>query len=161
MVEHGRPFDMILPTAPDLPLDETREIVPAEAVWDKLVEMTAPYLGAIPRLCRVATGPVIHLEPPPPIADNAVIAPLVPWFYYPGQPQIVAPKWVRYKVWLMHCQVIAATCAKLGVPVARAPEEAKDAEGFLHPAFDEDGAHANAAYGALVLECLRRSPAIP
>jgi hypothetical protein len=30
-----------------------------------------------------------------------------------------------------------------------------DSEGFLHPDFNEDGAHANGAYGALVLESLR------
>jgi hypothetical protein len=156
-VEHPRPFDLVLPADPDLPLDTSRELVPADALRMKLEEMSTPFLNSIPLVARVATGPLVQLEPPPPLADNELIAPFVPWAFYPGQPRIVAPKWVRYKVWRLHCEVIAATCARLGVALAPSPPAARDDEGFLHPDFNEDGAHANAAYGALVLEELRRS----
>ena len=156
-VEHQRPFDFVLPSRPDLPLDETRDIVPADAVRETLAELTTPYLDGIPALVRAATAPVVHLEPPPPVADTDLVASRVPWPFYPGQPRVVAPKWLRYKVWLMHCEIIAAACAHHGVGLARAPARSMDSEGFLHPDFNEDGAHANGAYGALVLESLRHT----
>jgi len=155
-VEHPRPFDFILPAQPDLPVDESRDIVPADAVREKLVEMAAQYLDTIPALTRAATAPVVQLEPPPPVADPDLVASRMAWFFYPGQPRIIAPKWLRYKVWRLHCEVIAAACARHGVGLARAPAACMDADGFLHPDFNEDGAHANGAYGQLVLEGLRR-----
>jgi hypothetical protein len=157
MIEHPRPFDFILPTAPDLPFDENRELVPAEALRAKLTEMSEQYLSKIPVIVKTAKAPVIHIEPPPPLADEALIGPHVPWSFFPGQPQLVAPKWLRYKVWLLHSEVIAAACDKFGVKYVRAPEAAKDDEGFLRPCYDKDGAHANAAYGLLVLEKVRAS----
>jgi hypothetical protein len=154
-VEHPRPFDFILPSRPDLPLDESRDLVPADAVREKLEEMARPYLDAIPALIRAATAPVIQLEPPPPVADTDLVASRMPWGFYPGQPQIVAPKWVRYKVWRLHCEVIASACARHGAAVAPAPKAPMDSEGFLHPDCNEDGAHANGVYGQLVLQSLR------
>jgi hypothetical protein len=156
MVEHPRPFDFVLPSDPDLPVDETRDLVPAEAVRAKLTEISTKFLDKVPIIIKAAKGTVIHIEPPPPLADAELIAPLVPWVLFPGQPRLIAPKWLRYKLWRMHSEVIAATCARLGIDYMRAPEEAKDDEGFLLPCYDQDGAHANAAYGALVLEAVRR-----
>ena len=154
-VEHPRPFDFILPSQPNLPLDDSRDIVPADAVREKLLEMTTPYLDTLAALKQSATAPVVHLEPPPPVADTDLIAARIPWVFYPGQPHVIAPKWLRYKVWRLHCEVIAAACARHGVALARAPAASMDQEGFLHPDFNEDGAHANGAYGALVLKTLR------
>ncbi len=54
-VEHTRPFDFVLPSRSDLPLDPSRDIVPADAVREKLAEMTTPYLDAIPRLRSCAS----------------------------------------------------------------------------------------------------------
>ena len=155
MVEHLRPFDLVLPSEPDLPLDKSRDLVPADAMRAKLTEMSDAYLSTLPAVMQAAGVPVIHLAPPPPVADADRIAPYVPWGLFPGQPRVIAPKWVRYKLWRMHCEVISKTCARLGVGYAPAPGQAKDPEGFLHPDYDRDGAHANAAYGALVLEKLR------
>jgi hypothetical protein len=155
MVEHPRPFDFVLPSEPDLPIDERRELVPAEAVRATLAEMALPFLANLPCVLDVATGPVIQLEPPPPVADEARIAPHVPWGFFPGQPRVIAPKWLRYKLWRLHSEVIAAACAQYGIGYRRVPAQAKDADGFLDPRYDHDGAHANAAYGALVLEDLK------
>ena len=157
MVEHPRPFDFVLPSDPELPVDEAREIVPAEAVRAKLAEIAAPYFEVLPALLDAAAAPVIQLQPPPPVADEARIAPHVPWTLFPGQPRAVAPKWLRYKLWRLHGELIAATCARLGIRFAPAPDEAKDGEGFLEARYDQDGAHANAAYGALVLAKLRQA----
>jgi hypothetical protein len=155
MVEHPRPFDFILPSAPNLPFDERRAWVPADAVRAKLAEMADEYFGGISILSRTVTTRLVHLEPPPPIADNDRIAPHVPWIFFPDQPKVVAPKWVRYKLWRLHSELIAEACARLGITYVRVPNRALDEDGFLQSCFDQDGAHANAAYGALVLEDLR------
>jgi hypothetical protein len=155
MVEHPRPFDLIVPSAPDLPLDETRELIPADAVRAKLSEMSEPYLAMLPAVARLCATPLVHIGPPPPVAAEDRIAPHVPWILFPGQPHAIAPKWVRYKLWRVHCEVIAAICTRLDIQYVPAPERSKDEEGFLHPDYDRDGAHANASYGALVLEELR------
>lgn len=156
-VEHPRPFDFVLPADPELAVDEAREIVPAAAVRAKLAEIAAPYFATLPALLAAASGPVLQLEPPPPVADEARIAAHVPWNMYPGQPRKIAPKWLRYKLWLLHGEVIRATCERLGIGYMPAPQAARDAEGFLAAQYDLDGAHANAAYGALVLETLRQA----
>ena len=154
MVEHPRPFDFVLPSAPGLPVDDTRELVPAAAIREKLVEMAADYLAMVPIVIRAATGPVIQIEPPPPVADPDRIARFVPWGLFPGQPRVIAPKWLRYKLWRMHSEVIAAACARFGIRYLHSPDGAKDDEGFLADRCDQDGSHANDAYGALVLDAL-------
>jgi hypothetical protein len=155
MVEHPRPFDFILPSEPGLPFDEGRDLVPADAVRAKLTEMAYEYLPKIEVIARAASAPVVHLEPPPPLADGSLIFPHVPWVFFPDQPKVVAPKWLRYKLWRMHSEIIAEACERFGVIYSRAPVGALDTEGFLHPRYDQDGAHANAAYGAMVLQELR------
>jgi hypothetical protein len=145
MVEHPRPFDFVLPSDPDIPIEEGREIIPAGAVRAKLSEIAAPYFAQLPGLLATTASPIFHLEPPPPVADEARIAPFVPWPNFPGQPRQIAPKWLRYKLWRLHSELIGS-----------APLAAMDEEGFLAKDFDQDGAHANAAYGALVLEMMRR-----
>jgi hypothetical protein len=153
MVEQQRPFDFVLPSLPDLPIDANREIVPADAVRATLLEMTAPYLEQLAVVAGSTAGrPVTQLEPPPPLAEAERIAPHVPWSLFPGQPRLIAPKWFRYKLWRMHNEVIEKACARMGIGYVPAPNSANDAEGFLHPRYEEDGVHANAAYGALVLE---------
>jgi hypothetical protein len=155
MVEHSRPFDLVLPSDQDLPVDEMRELVPAGAVRRKLIEMNDESFQAIRAISHTARGPVVHVGPPPPLSDPARIAPRVPWDHFPGQPRVVTPKWVRYKLWRLQNEIYADVCARLGVRYASAPASATDEEGFLLPCYDQDGTHANGAYGALVVEQLR------
>jgi hypothetical protein len=142
---------------PRIACDESRELIPAEAVRAKLIEISSKYLDKVPIIIAASKAPVIHIEPPPPLADAALITPQVPWDLFPGQPRQIAPKWLRYKLWRMHSEVIASTCERLGIDYMRVPAEAKDDEGFLMPCYDQDGAHANAAYGTLVLKAIRRA----
>jgi hypothetical protein len=158
-VEHQRAFDFVLPSQPNLPLDETRELVPAEALRAKISELATEYLDILlPLIVHAAKAPVIQIEPPPPIADEKRIIPRIPWdAFYPGQPKLIAPKWLRYKLWRLHSEVIEVICKRLEISYMRVPEAAKDDEGFLDLRYDEDGAHANAAYGTLVLRTLRQA----
>ena len=153
LLEYSRQFDFVLPSAPQLPLDETREIVPVDAVRARLLEESARHIATIPGIVRAASAPVIQLHPPPPLADEAVIRPLLPM---DGEIRVVvACRWLRYKLWRLHCEVMEAACEPHGVLSRPPPRAALDGEGFLHPDLHADGVHGNAAYGRLVLDDLR------
>lgn len=156
-VEHYRPFDFVLPSDPRLPLDEDREIIPAAAVRATLAELANPYLETLPALRAASRGAVVQLEPPPPVVGAERAAMYVNWEDFPGYPRRIAPKWVRFKLWRLHCEIIRAECDQLDIVYSPSPPSARDAEGFLDEKFSRDGAHGNAAYGALVLESARQA----
>jgi len=157
VVEHPQPFDFVLPGNPELPTDESREFVPADAVRARLSEIANPYLATLPAVIAVAPRRVLQLQPPPPSADESLLERTTPWSRFPDRPRKLAPKWLRYKLWRLHGDIIRAACATLGIGYVPAPSEAMDADGFLAPEYDDDGHHANAAYGALVLDILRKA----
>lgn len=150
LVEHHRPFDFVLPTEPDLPLDPQRELVPAAGVRAALEAAEAPYTPLLAQLRALNAGPIVQLGPPPPVYDNALIEASVPWGLWPDQPRSIAPPLVRYKLWRLSSEVIAAACARLGVIFQPAPKASLDAAGFLRPALSADGLHGDAAYGRLI-----------
>ena len=153
-VEHPRPFDFILPSDPELPFDATRELIPADAVRAALVTADAEF-GEIFRLLLVsAGGPVTQVEAPPPVPDSERLRAHTPWSFFPGQPQEIAPKWLRYKLWRLHSEIVAERCAALNVAYVRVPRAAMDAEGFLRAGLDADGYHGGPEYGRMVLQSL-------
>ena len=158
-VEHDRPFDFVLPSQPDLPLDETREIVPAESVRQTIADLAAPLLRGVPALAQVVTGSLFHLAPPPPLAIVKFVrgAFEIDAKHFIGKTGGTTPKWPRYKMWRLHCEIIEAYCAEHGVRYLGSPSAANDPEGFLHPDFDADGVHGNVAYGRLALEDVQRA----
>jgi len=58
----------------------------------------------------------------------------------------------RLKLWLMETRAMAAWCASENLDFVPAPAGAFDVNGFLHPRFYSDATHANAKYGALVID---------
>jgi hypothetical protein len=154
LVEHPEPFDFVLPTAPDLPLDTGRRLIPIDGMYAAVAEQNAEYEEILRLLVRTAKVVVAHLEPPPPLADADLIRPFVPWALFPDQPREVTPRWVRYKIWRLQCEWTAKTCGKLGVRYVPCPADGMTQDGFLHPDLTHDGIHANGGYGRLVLQQL-------
>jgi len=152
LLEYPRRFDFVLPSAPDLPLDETREIVPAEALRAVLTEASASHIESIAGIVRAASAPITQLHPPPPLADEALIKPHLAWN---GVAHVVAAKWLRYKFWRLHCEVMDAACESHGIRSRLPPRSVLDDQGFLRPGLHADAVHGNAAYGRLVLDDLR------
>lgn len=152
---HPRPFDFVLPSAPELPLDEAAEIIPVDGVRAAVLEVAQEYLNLIALVKASPAQRVLHAAPPPPYADGAAMAPLIPWGLYAAGTRAVSPKFLRYKLWRLHCEIIADFCQDIGVTFIPPPPEAVDGEGFLKPAFYEDPGHANLAYGRLVLQQIR------
>jgi hypothetical protein len=159
MVEHEQPFDFVLSTDPDLPLDQTRELLPLDAVRQTLSDLAAPLLRGVSVLAGLVNGPVFQVAPPPPRAD-VVHARTVFNFapeHFIGKTDLPTPKWQRYKMWRLHCEVIEDYCNEHGVKFMGAPAGAIDDDGFIRPILDADGMHGTAEYGRLVLEDIRRA----
>jgi len=151
LVEHNRPFDFVLPEAPDLPLDPERELVTVDAVRSALEAIDVQSTPILDMLLREAGGPVVQVGPPPPVFVADAKREKYPWSMTPDRPRAFAPPWVRYKVWRLSTALIEARCRALSLPFVAAPAEALDANGFLRDELRKDVAHANGRYGALVL----------
>jgi hypothetical protein len=156
MLVHPRRFDFVLPLQPELPLDATAEILPMLAVRRMLEALMSDYLGLMIQLRRLCSGPLFHVEPPPPYADAARMHADMPWDMYPGMRREISPASFRYKLWCLHSQILDDWCRTNGATLLRCPAAAVDENGFLREPYYGDGAHANAAYGGLVLQQMRR-----
>ncbi|MDE1173228.1 MAG: hypothetical protein PW790_06080 [Parvibaculaceae bacterium] len=156
LARHPRPFDFVLPECPHLPLDEDAEILPLEAVRASLLAITQEYLDLIKLVRDTATGPVFHIEAPPPYADATRLLADIPWMFFGGMQRQISPAPFRYKLWRLHTQIVRESCRKQGISFIDHPPESVDGNGFLLPAYYLDSMHVNEAYGALVLAQMRR-----
>jgi hypothetical protein len=156
LVVHPRPFDFVLPAAPHLPLDGRAEIVPSDSVRAALVRIAAEYLDLMRLLKHAVRGQVLHLQPPPIFADESRIAPDVPWMFFEGR-RAVSPRYLRYKLWHLHSEIIQEFCRDIGILFIAHPPEAVDGDGFLLADYYANAMHVNSRYGALVLRQMREA----
>jgi hypothetical protein len=151
LVAHPRRFDFVLPAVPDLPLDDRAEIVPADAVRAALGAITREYLDLMRIVHETNDGNVVHLQPPPVYADEAQLKPDVPWMFFTGSRREVSPRYLRYKLWHLHSEILEEFCRASGIGFLKCPPEVADADGFLRPRYYADAMHVNQRYGSLVL----------
>ena len=156
MVQHPRPFDFVLPSRPDLPMIEGAEVVPFAGIRRAMAASVEEFLQIMRLVCGQATGPIFHLEPPPPLEDGERVLEDVPWGFFPDLTREVAPASLRYKCWRLHSELVGAFCAEHDIELIPAPPEAMDSHGYLKPAHYLDAMHVNASYGALVLAQMKR-----
>ncbi len=156
LVAHPRPFDVVLPEDPDLPMAAGAEVLPVEALRGALAAVLQEYLDLMRLVRATARGPVFHIAAPPVPEDERRILPDVPWMFFPGLTREVGPASLRYKCWRLHAQLVEAFCAREGIAVIPPPAEAIGARGYLAPGYYADAMHVNEAYGALVVEQIRR-----
>lgn len=156
MLVHPRRFDFVLPWEPELPLDPAAEVLPALAVRGMLEALMTEYLALMVELRKLCRGPMFHLEAPPPYADAQRMHADIPWALYPGMCQEISPAPMRCKLWRLHSRIVSDWCAAAGVTFVACPAPAVDADGFLGEPYYGDGAHANEAYGELVLDQMRQ-----
>lgn len=155
LLVHPRRFDFVLPEQPLLPLDPAAEILPALAVRRMLESLMADYLVLMSQVRQLCVGPMFHIESPPPYANAVRMHADVPWGMFPGMCHEISPAHFRYRLWCLHSQITGEWCAAAGVTFVRCPSEAIDENGFMLEPYYGDGAHANVAYGELVLEQMR------
>jgi len=93
---------------------------------------------------------MFHCEPPPPSPDETRLRADLPWQFFHGR-RVIAPRWLRYKLWRLHADLLRRFCAAEGIEFLPCPGEAFDEDGFLRADYYQDAMHVNVRYGALVL----------
>jgi hypothetical protein len=151
LLVHPRPFDFTWPEQPDLPFSEGAEIVPYDAVLAIMRARTLRYLQIMAAIRAATQGPVFHMQSPPIYAEEAVPANDPGWVAFFGHDRLIAPAWHRYKLWRVHSEIVRSYCAEIGIVFVPNPLESIDSRGFMEAKFHGTPAHANQAYGALVL----------
>lgn len=155
MLVHPRPWDFIPPNAVPAEVSADCELIPFGAVKEMLAASMHEYLVMMLQIAQNTRQKAYQLEPPPPHAEAARIAPHIFWKLYPGMQHVVAPAAFRLKLWSLQSQILREQCSKYGVEFLPHPRRASAPTGFLADDYFLDGAHANRAYGALVLEQIR------
>jgi hypothetical protein len=116
-----------------------------------MLEQTTHFRDIMSAVRADIAGPVFHMESPP-VFEHEELPQDDPGFYHLfGADAAFSPPWLRYKLWRVHSGIIAAHCRDIGIEFIPYPPEAVDARGFMLAAYHGAPAHANPAYGALVL----------
>ena len=155
LVEHPTPFDLVL-DADDVPAasDGSRQIVPVDVVRRELRRRIDDTVACC-RALRAAfpDADLVHLLPPPPIADDEYVRSKAEVFAQVVQEHGVAPAELRRKIYRLYAEVVHDALGELGVRVLDPPDAAHD-DGYLRPELWFEANHANHRYGRLVLDQL-------
>lgn len=154
VARHPRPFDFVLPAAPDLPLDPEAELLPSLALREKLVQEDGRHLETLERIAEIADGPVYQFESPPPPPQNWLEKKSAKKTSRDRTHELPSP-YVRYKLWLLYSEIVREIAERAGVRFVPHPQEAVDTDGFLKEGLSKNPTHANSRYGALVYRQLR------
>jgi hypothetical protein len=121
-----------------------------------------PQLRTISAIVNAASGPVYQFEGAPPPGDRWMLesaggekARAKKRKLPAGSDGTPAGRFVRYKLWRLHSQIMRGHAEEAGIRFVAHPREAVDEEGFLRDELCGNATHANAAYGALILEQMR------
>ncbi|BBX47783.1 hypothetical protein GCM10009641_88150 [Mycobacterium cookii] len=157
-------FDFALAAHPELAVDQDVELVPELQVRE-VFQPSMSHLEIVLKPMLDAGGPrPIVLGTPPPKGDNEAIRrgmqvhadffiQLASDFGLDPEKAQLAPAHLRLKLWLLLQQMMRETAERLAVDFWPVSASAMTAEGYLRPEYcDEDATHANAAYGALMLD---------
>ncbi len=156
LMKHPRPFDVMIEGFPDLPADAYDELIPYATAFAYMSDsLRRGYGKLISRVVVGRTKPVLCLSVPSPKDDEAhILKGAETYFASAGISTIgVSPAPLRLKLWHLQTEVLRQYCGELGVPFLDNPPNSRTADGYLKREFyAKDATHANAAYGALVLD---------
>ncbi|MBW9064485.1 hypothetical protein JNB71_14245 [Rhizobium herbae] len=156
LMRHPRPFDIMIPGFADLPEDTYEELIPYATAYSFMFGNLKRGHGR--QLCRIAkasAAPMFCLSAPAPKEDEAhILGGADTYFRKAGIADIgVSPAPLRLKLWELQDRALAKFCSEARVTLLSNPPGTRDAGGYLDRAYYAgDATHANAAYGALVLD---------
>lgn len=161
MLTSGVPFDFVLPTAPDLPLDAHAVNLPFGAIRDALEAQMAGMSAYMDRLIATRFAPrilIAGVSPPP--RDSAVFKPMLEEKGL--MPELSSP-YVRLKLWRLQNDILEEMCQARGLAyISGAIPETQDREGFLSPEYVKDAVHSNAEWAKVFLrktaDCIKATP---
>ncbi|QIK79007.1 hypothetical protein G7077_08975 [Sphingomonas piscis] len=164
-VQHPQPFDFYVtngsiepdPEAQIIPFRTLEEFFATTVLDGASLDDGGKIRGDRQRLEAVKSGTqaqVIHLLPPPPAYDNENIARRHENLFADGIRDFgVAPPELRLKFWSLQADILTRFCANHGIELMPPPGKATS-NGYLRPEYHHGGAHANQAYGELLLQAV-------
>jgi hypothetical protein len=166
----GRPFDFVLPGSDATPQpDPDVELIPC-AVIGSYVRQRLDDNEMLGQLLDRATGtdtPVTVLGPPPPLPEDAVRQRLSDSPHFVGVMEKlgmvasevpIVPDPVRGRLWVLMITAYRTFAEHRDLDFVEPPAATIDGRGMLaSPYWSTDATHANADYGALVMEAILRS----
>lgn len=152
-------FDLILPFAPDIPEVAGAQVIPFAEMRRELINKIREFLRGIEAMRNHIPRhiPIWYVAPPPPLEDNERLREMARFAEAEIARYGVTDPNLRLKVYLLHSEILAETCAATGVRFLPAPRTALNERGFL-PAdcIGSDCFHANARYGWHVIRDVER-----
>jgi hypothetical protein len=157
LIRHPRPFDFRL--AEEDSVDPAAETLPLALVRETLAKGMATDLTRM-RLLADLAGPFLHLQSPPPLADDELIAERADAFFRESAIAElgVAPAALRRRMWLLSSSIVREKCDAIGARFVPVPREVMTTDGFLDKDFAGDATHGNARYGEVLIRTLEAEP---
>lgn len=158
LMRHPRPFDIKVPGFADLPDESYEELIPcATAAAHMADSLRRGYGKHLARLRKVSSAPVLCLCVPSPKEDEEhIMNGAEAYFRDAGIADIgVSPAPLRLKLWELQRRALEDFCSELNITFLANPPGTRDVIGYLDRSYyANDATHANAGYGALVLDQL-------
>lgn len=146
--EHPRRLDIISPDAPDAPLSEGAEIVPASAVRKRMLSELDRNFDLLKGVRAATTAPMFHMESPPPIPSEEHIRKYPRVFETALQSRALTPALIRWKLWRLQSGLFREFCDANDIEFVAAPSDMMDSDGMLAElAWPFEPTHANRVYG--------------
>lgn len=157
-------FDFALASHPGLVVDQGVELVPELQVREVFQPHISYLENVLTRMLNIGGQRPIILGTPPPKSDNEAIrrgmqfhadlfTQLASDLCLDPEKALLAPAFLRLKLWFLLQQMMRETAERLALEFWPVSASAMTDEGYLRPEYwAEDATHANAAYGALMLD---------
>ena len=130
-VSPPRKFDFVSPDAPDAPLAEGAEIVPASAIRRRMVAESQDNFALMKALRAATKAPMFHLQSPPPIPSEAHISKHPGVFKTAIEANSVTPALIRWKLWKLQSGIFQEFCVEHDIEFIAPPSDMVDENGML------------------------------
>ena len=163
LFQEGEPFDFLIASRPDLPVDSSVKLVPESLVRHYQMSFLSALDAFLERLKDVGDSRVFIGATPPPKGDDDALKTLLTYEDHfqrrarmlgldIGTVRLTAPA-VRLKLWLVIHELLNDIAEKHRSTLLPVPDEAIDENGFLRLQYwENDVGHGNTDYGALFLK---------
>lgn len=157
LMNHPKPFDLEIPGFPNIPEELVEERIPYSVVFAYFLKKITQEYGklTIDIVGNCQSARKYLLAAPAPKFDNAhIIAGAETYFKDAGITDIgVAHPFLRLKLWEIQQRVLRMYCETYSITFLSNPDNTRDEAGFLKKFYyAKDATHANARYGAEVLQ---------
>jgi len=143
----SRPFDVILPSDPDIPSNPGAENIPHALLYARMFQHISDILSFCGWLQKSTGLPVYMVLPPPPVAKLELFLWTIPEELKTKIEQFGIPHWsIRYKLWRIWIEAATQIANTDGVQIVSAPDGVTDANGLLRQEYAADCVHGNENY---------------